>query len=355
MESKVPYPGDPGAEKIPGRRNGNGSALFEAQAPSSAATSAAGVANPSPPEVEPHEPHTHWLSEARTARVRSADGVEIHYETLGSTRPDAPVIVLANGLGGRLYSWEPLVERFAPRARIITWDYRGLFSSHGIKRRKDLAIEKHALDVRAILDAERVSKATVVGWSMGVQVALEVATAFPERVEKLVLLNGTHGHTMETGLQPLFRFPWLPRLLHEGIDRVCSSERALGLLRKLGARPRVHGALGALYGRLRGNPKIEDVLRQYASDIFGPSFRNYLRLFQELDAHSVYHHLREIEQPALVVYGDLDPLTPAYQSREIARRMPRAEVLRFRFGTHFVLLEYPKAVVGRIEKFLGIK
>jgi hypothetical protein len=47
---------------------------------------------------------------------------------------------------------------------------------------------------------------------------------------------------------------------------------------------------------------------------------NYLRLFQELNAHSVYHLLRHIEQPTLVVSGLLDVLTPAYQSMPRNRR-----------------------------------
>jgi 3-oxoadipate enol-lactonase len=310
------------------------------------------IANPSPPLVPPIEPHTAWLKEAAGRVVRSADGVEIYYEVLGAEAPGAPAVVLANGLGGRLYSWEPLVERLAPRRKIVTWDYRGLFRSNGIRRRKDLAIEKHAHDVRAILDAENIGRATLAGWSMGVQVALEVATAFPERVERLVLLNGTHGHALSTGFQPLLRMPWLPRYVHGVIDRAVAGHWAVDIVTRL-ARSRLNADLiGALYARLRGNPKIVDVYRQYVNDIFGPSFRNYLRLFQELDAHSAYHHLPEIQQPALVIWGSLDPLTPAYQSREMVRRMPNARPLRFPLGTHFVLLEYPDAVVNEVERFL---
>src|SRR5438132_11986731 len=91
------------------------------------------IANPSPPPVAPHERHTAWLREAVGRTVRSVDGVEIYYEVLGSVAADAPAVVLANGLGGRLYSWEPLVERLAPGRRIITWDYRGLYKSNGIQ------------------------------------------------------------------------------------------------------------------------------------------------------------------------------------------------------------------------------
>jgi pimeloyl-ACP methyl ester carboxylesterase len=311
------------------------------------------IANPASAPVPPHERHTAWLHEAVGRTVRSVDGVEIYYEVLGTAEPGAPAVVLANGLGGRLYSWEPLVERLAPRRRLITWDYRGLFNSNSIRRRKDLAIEKHADDVRAILDAEKIDRAAIAGWSMGVQVALEVATAYPERVEKLVLLNGTYGHAFSTGFQPLFRMPWLPQYMHWLIEHLERSDRLVGYVTKVArSRPNVE-LVSRLYARLRGNPRIVDVYRQYVEDVFGPSFPNFLRLFRELDAHSAYHHLREIDQPVLVVSGGLDPLTPAYQSREMARLLPRAEPLHFPLGTHFVLLEYPAEAVGAIERFLA--
>lgn len=311
------------------------------------------VANPSPPLVPPGARHTPWLERATGRTVRSQDGVEIYYEVLGNGVPGARTVVLANGLGARLYSWEPLVERLAPRFRIVTWDYRGLYQSGGIRRRKDLAIEKHAQDVRAILDAERVERATLIGWSMGVQVALEVATAFPERVERLVLINGTHGHALTTGLQPFLRLPWLWRYLHGAIEHACGNPRILDLVRRV-ARSRVNTeGIGGLYAIITRNPKVRDVYRQYIADVFGPSLENYLRLFQELDAHSAYHHLREISCPTLVVWGCLDPLTPASQSRDMARRIPGARRLHFFFGTHFVLLEHPERVVSEVESFLG--
>ena len=41
------------------------------------------------------------------------------------------------------------------------------------------------------------------------------------------------------------------------------------------------------------------LLGRYLDDVLGPSSTNYLRLFQELDAHSTYHLLRHIQAPAL--------------------------------------------------------
>lgn len=86
--------------------------------------------------------------------------------------PTKPVMVVANGLGGALFFWEPIVRRFIREGWIVvTWDYRGLFLSDMPKRERRLAVPEHAEDVRELLDVLHVKSADAfVGWSTGVQV-----------------------------------------------------------------------------------------------------------------------------------------------------------------------------------------
>jgi len=295
-------------------------------------------------------PQGYWEEKAQTRQVSGYRGTRISYQRIGD---QGPAMMLACGLGGRLYIWEPLLERFAPSWRMITWDYRGLFESGAPGRIRRLGICNHAEDALRILDAEQISRAVFVGWSMGVQVSLEFASLYPERVDKLVLLNGTHGHALSTGFQPLFRIPWLQKVLHETIDWFEPKKGLQRLLASLATSRLNCELIGGGYARLRRQPRIKDLYRQYMQDIFATDFGNYLRLFQELDAHSVYHLLRQIPHPTLIVSGRLDYLTPAYQSREMHRKIPRATHLSIRGGTHFVLVEYPERVVSRIESFLA--
>ncbi len=278
------------------------------------------------------------------------DSVKIYYEVLGRGERN---IVLANGLGGRLYSWEPLLKTLANQYRFLTWDYRGLFESEGPKRIRRLAIHEHAEDLREIMEREKIERASLIGWSMGVQVSLEFAALYPEKVEKLVLLNGTYGKVLETGFQPLFRIPKLNKFLHELIEYFYYKP---DLVKKIGqavlnARPLIR-QIARLYSHLYRKPELEDMAIQYISDIFSTDFGNYLRLFQELDAHSVYHLLPEIDHPVLIISGLLDPLTPAYQSFEMEKKLPRAIHIPIPLGTHFVLIEFPQKVVPLIASFL---
>jgi len=296
----------------------------------------------------PDEP---WRATLKHERTEGPEGDSLYYEVLG--RGDR-VMLLCNGLGGRLYSWGPLLDRFWESHRLITWDYRGLFESYSGKApvHRRLAIPAHADDARAILDAEGVDECVLVGWSMGVQVALELAASFPERVRSLVLLNGTYGHAMSTALQPIASVPWLPKYLHSATETL-RRKRALQTWVKRGVRVGVPVApLAFTLTAGRRAFAMRHLLARYYDDVLGPSFENFLRLFQELDAHSVYHVLPEIAAPALVVSGALDPLTPQRQSFEIARRLPNAQHVALARASHFALLERPDVVLPAIEEHL---
>ncbi|MGH7330922.1 MAG: alpha/beta fold hydrolase, partial [Polyangiaceae bacterium] len=215
-----------------------------------------------------------------------------------------------------------------------------------------LALHCHAEDAEAILRAEKIDRAVLVGWSMGVQVSLDLAASSPDLVAGLVLLNGTYGHVLQTGFQPIFAVPFLPKRLHRVIEILRARPDIARLLAKLARFTEIPTV--ALMSLTAGKNalSVRPLLRRYFDEVLGPSFPNFLRLFQELDAHSVYHLLPEITQPALIVSGRLDMLTPAFQSFEIARRLPNAEHLALVRASHFALRERPELVVPRIRAFL---
>ncbi len=290
-----------------------------------------------------------WEHEVRNETVVSADGTRIAYQVVGDGED---VILLANGLGGRLYAWGPLIERYRRRYRILCWDYRGLFDSGTPKAHRELAINRHVDDAVAILRKEEHRSALIVGWSMGVQVTLDVAATHPDLVAGVVLLNGTYGHAFRTAFQPLVELPGLDRVLHVAVDHIRKQPVPMPIVRQVARKlePLYLAAFTLTAGsRAFG---MQPVLHQYLTDTLGESFDNYMHLFQELDAHSVYHVLPRIEAPALVISGLLDPLTPARQSFEIARRLPNAQHLPIVRAGHFALLERPDVVLPAIDEFL---
>ena len=104
------------------------------------------------------------------------------------------------------------------RHRVIVYDLRGLGLS-GLPRRagyrarslseQDFAIENHVLDLEAVLEAEGVERAALIGHSMGGQVILEAYRHIPDRISALVLLTAAYESPTRTlygrNLDPAFR------------------------------------------------------------------------------------------------------------------------------------------------------
>ncbi len=107
-------------------------------------------------------------------RVRARDGTDLAYHVAGSGMP----VLLANGLGGSYKAWQHQIGYLESRCRFVSWDYRGLYRSGPPGTPDALRIDDQVHDAIAILDAEGIERTAVFGWSMGVQLALELFLAF---------------------------------------------------------------------------------------------------------------------------------------------------------------------------------
>ena len=92
---------------------------------------------------------------------------------------DGPPLVFLSGLGGGFGIWRPFIERFHERCRLIGWDYRGLYHSVGSRRPQTVTIDAQVRDLLALLEHAGVASPILVGWSMGVQVGLELHRTHP--------------------------------------------------------------------------------------------------------------------------------------------------------------------------------
>ncbi|MGZ4517705.1 MAG: alpha/beta fold hydrolase [Mycobacteriaceae bacterium] len=109
---------------------------------------------------------------------------------------DGPPVLVLHGVSGHGARWWAVAEQL-PHVRVIAPDLRG----HG--RSPDVppwSIEQHVEDLLAVLDAEGVESAVVVGHSFGGAIAVHLARAAPERVAGLVLLDSAMGVTPRAAL-----------------------------------------------------------------------------------------------------------------------------------------------------------
>ena len=123
---------------------------------------------------------------------------------------DAPALILLHGNGEDLFYFNAEIRNFSQYFRTIAFDTR----AHGLSTRGKAPFNFFTLafDLLEILDALKVHKAHVVGFSDGAITALHAALIFPERISSMVLLGVNHnpqGIRWIPRLQILFKYTWL--------------------------------------------------------------------------------------------------------------------------------------------------
>jgi pimeloyl-ACP methyl ester carboxylesterase len=114
----------------------------------------------------------------------TAGGVEFAYRELGANNPGTPVVFLIH-LAAVLDNWDPrVVDGFATRRRVITFDNRGVGASSGAPA---TSIEQMATDAITFIKAMDFEQVDLFGFSMGGMIAQEIALMEPQPVRKMII------------------------------------------------------------------------------------------------------------------------------------------------------------------------
>lgn len=276
-------------------------------------------------------------------RFVSFDGTEIAYQCVGEGKP----ILLCNGLGGSWEAWSHQIQYFRNRYRMLSWDYRGLYDSGSPGSPNALRIVDHARDALCLLEEERAERAAVVGWSMGVQVGLEMFRAAPEKVASIAMLNGVAGRPWDY----VFNLSLVGRLLPPVLRTLRSAPRAIEAIVRQATRLPDPGEwlkrVGLTAGTLDDQivDELVEKLRMLDMDAF-------LQLLERMGEHDAWDLLPLIDVPVLIIAGSRDFLTPRSAAERMARRIRGSEIMIIPGATHYAALEYPEMINLRLEKFL---
>ncbi|REK23880.1 MAG: alpha/beta fold hydrolase [Actinobacteria bacterium] len=258
-------------------------------------------------------------------KARNGD-VELAWEQVGSGSP----LLLIHGLGYARWGWEPLVPLLAEHFLVISFDNRGIGESDvpdGPYTAGDMAG-----DALAVLDAANVTRAHVVGTSLGGMIAQELAIETPARVDRLVLLSTTPGASLG---HPM------PQETIALLEEASSLEPAVAL------KKFVENALGT-------NPDtetVEQILEHRLSNPQDPG-----GWAAQAHAGTTYDgkdgvHL--ISNPTLVMTGTEDRVVDPANSQVLADSIPEATLETVEGGGHLFFWEYPEQTAITITGFLS--
>lgn len=260
--------------------------------------------------------------------TRAADGTELYYETWGD--PEGEPLLLVMGLGADLRGWVCQRHVLGRRFRCIAFDNRGAGRSGTPPG--PYSLEVMAADAVAILDAEGIDSAHVMGASMGGVISQILGVRHADRVRSLVLActSSRHHH-------------WRRELLAEW-------EHA--------ARTSGMGALGVDAFRWLVGPRIRkrfglwlNLLARIVLSQPSEGFASQARAILDMP-DTMRDELHHIRVPTLVVVGSQDILTPVGDSEELAEMVSGARLEVIGGAAHGVMVEAPGAFNEVVLSFL---
>jgi pimeloyl-ACP methyl ester carboxylesterase len=281
----------------------------------------------------------------RVGTATAPEGAELHWRAQGQGKV---ALLASNGIGVSTFFWRHLGQYFAGTHTFVTWDYRGHGKSPVPQSPEDLTVALCARDLFTVLDRVGFQQAVLLGHSMGSQVILEAYRQHPKRVQALIPMLGAAGKVFSSFLGGPLLEPAFRLLIELGASNAQLAEKALQAVIAL---PGVWEAVKAL-GVVHPDLCPKEAFEPYFEHLAALDLRGYFALARDLLSHDASDLLEQIRVPVLVVAGERDLFTPLQRSREMASRIPGAELLVLREGSHAAMVEQPELVALSVEKFL---
>jgi pimeloyl-ACP methyl ester carboxylesterase len=230
------------------------------------------------------------------SREVTVSGIRVHYNAQGPA--DGPVVVLVHGLGSRGDDWRELAPHLSKAGfRVYMPDLPGYGRS---EKPADFSYSIHdeAAVVVGFLDALGLKQVDLGGWSMGGGIAQHVAAEHPERVRRLMLFDAAGIPEMPKWDLGLFT-----------PDSAAQLDQLDALL--MPVPPKVPGFI--------------------ARDIVRISKQNAWVIHRAIDSMKTGQDatdklLPELKMPVLLVWGDLDRITPLSQGETMHRLVPESQL-----------------------------
>lgn len=249
----------------------------------------------------------------------------VHYETYGRGRP----VILLHGWLGSWALWRKTIEELGKEFRTYALDFFGFGDS--MDRTSDFSVNNYVELVYQFMDRLGIVKAPLIGHSMGGSVSLGVASRYPDRVVKVVVIGSPiNGSSLNpflklSGYKPiadlLFTMPFILDGFIYGITHLAAND----------------------------GPALHRMVKQDASKVTADSFFQSIGTLRQTDLSD---QIGELQMPVLGIYGRKDIIVRPSQGKVLLQSAPKASEEWFENSGHFPMMDEPERFFLTINNFL---
>jgi pimeloyl-ACP methyl ester carboxylesterase len=277
-----------------------------------------------------------WRSHQRWEVI---DGQPINTIVLG----EGPPLVFVHGLSGCWQNWLEQLPVFAADHRVVAIDLPGFGQSP--MPTEPITISGYARLLDALMERLGIDAAALIGNSMGGFIAAELAIAFPQRVERLVLISAagisTYSEPRATRALPFIR----------RAERVLAATGAWVASKSdtVARRPRLRRATLDLV--VRHPDRLAAPLA--AEQMRGAGKPGFLQGLAAVIEYDLRERFPEVACPTLIVWGAGDRLIGVRDADTFAELIPDSRKVIFEDTGHMAMLERPAAFNPLLADFIG--
>ena len=258
--------------------------------------------------------------------------IDIAYKVFGK----GDHILLISGSGLVMDAWDPTILRdLSSNHTVIIFDNRGVGNTTAGD--KPFSIVQFANDTAGLLDALKIQKADVLGFSMASFIAQELVLLHPDKVNRLVLYGASCG-----GKENIPQNPEVVRILSDIVNnRLQDQEKALSVSYPL--------------SWIKSHPNITS---PQSKEIISPdTLKKQFNIVEDWFAtnwNGVCSQLSKISVPTLVVTGTEDVAVPPDNSLIIAQKIAGSWLVQIKGAGHGLMYQYPEKLSKVLQTFLTV-
>ena len=272
--------------------------------------------------------------------------IDIAYKMFGKGEP----ILLINGASNNMDAWDPsFLTGISSNHTVITFDSRGIANT--TTGTKPYSMQQLANDTAGLLDALKIPKADILGYSLGSYIAQQFAVSHPEKVNNLILVAPTCGG--KDGILPPPEFMKMQsEVINKSVNNIPTTADEMKQL--------VVASLGSEWIKL--HPESLDIpehmtLLQSKPGLTPETMNNQYNVafgWVAKNWSGACDGLAKIAKPTLVITGtDDNYLVPHGNALIIAGKIPGAWLVQIKDAGHAIMDQYPAEVAEILNTFLS--
>ena len=290
-------------------------------------------------------------------QIELKNGETISYFEQGDSKE---ALVLLHGNTSSAIFFEPLFSKLPDGVRVIAPDLRG-FGSSSYKQKIE-TLNDFAQDLKLFLEALGLSCMSLLGWSLGGNIAMEFAASYPEMVSNLILLSSGSPKGYPVFKKDEKGQPIIPEVYETKEALALDPVQVLPLLNVFNQKDAQ--MLASIYdfaiytGSKKPDPKQNLKWMQSAVNQ-----RNLVDVDWALAHYNISNEpnfygmgnnkLKNINTKTLIIWGDKDITVPKVMFEELTRLMPDATVLIYEGAGHSILVDETEKLAIDLLHFIS--